>query len=182
MQGERMKKIALGIVALFAAGAARADVVESSPSGFALRQTVQIAAAPDKVYAALVQPAKWWSSSHTFSKSAANMSIDAKAGGCFCEIWKGGSVQHALVVYAQPGVALRLRGPFGPFQGQGVDAALTFSMEAKNGGTEFVMEEVTGGFMQGGMGDWGKKADGMLAEQVARLKQYIETGSPEAAH
>ena len=32
--------------------------------------------------------------------------------------------------------------------------------------------------MAGGFGDWPQKANAMLSEQVARLKKYIETGSP----
>src|SRR4051812_50176148 len=88
--------LAVAVVALLHLLPARAEVVESSPNGFALQRTVHIAAAPDRVYAALIQPAKWWNSEHTFSGSAANLSLDARAGGCFCETWSGGGpARHA---------------------------------------------------------------------------------------
>lgn len=157
-----------------------AAVVDSQPNGFALQQSFHTAAPPDKVYDALIHPALWWSSAHTFSQSAANLSIDARGGGCFCEkLANGGSVQHAVVVDAEPGEMLRLRGPLGPFQGQGVDSALTFTLKAKDGGTDLTMDNIVGGYMKGGFGDWGAKADGMLSEQMTRLKAYLETGKPD---
>jgi uncharacterized protein YndB with AHSA1/START domain len=170
----------LALALICPAGAA---VVESAANGFAIEQTVHVAAAPDKVYALLIRPALWWSSAHTFSQSAANLSIDARAGGCFCEkLANGGSVQHAVVVDADPGASLRLRGPLGPFQGQGVDSAITFSLTAAGGGTDLVLDNNVGGFMKGGFGEWPARADAMLAEQMARLKAYLETGSPEPKH
>lgn len=159
---------------------AAAKVIESSASGFAIEQTVEIKATPEQVYAALTQPALWWSSSHTFSGDAKNLTLDAKAGGCFCErLPDDGSVQHAVVVTAMPRKALVMRGPLGPFQAQGVDSAISFSLEAKGEGTQLVLGNVVGGYMKGGFGEWGARADGMLAEQMVRLKAYLETGKPE---
>jgi uncharacterized protein YndB with AHSA1/START domain len=160
--------------------AAHAAVVDNTPTGFEIEQTVHIAAPPDAVYAALIVPAKWWSSQHTFSGNASNLKLDAKGGGCFCENWPDGSVQHATVVDAEPGKVLRLRGPLGPFQGQGVDSALTFSLKAEGEGTELMLINSVGGYMKGGFGKWPALADVMLAEQMFRLKQFVETGSPKS--
>jgi uncharacterized protein YndB with AHSA1/START domain len=157
-----------------------AAVTDSGPNGFSIEQTVHIAAPPDKVYDALIRPAAWWDSGHTFSGSAANLTLDARAAGCFCEkMPNGGSVEHAQVVVAAPGETLRLRGPLGPFQGQGVDGALTFSLKAGGDGTDLVLDNILGGYMKGGFGEWPQRADAMLAQQVARLKAYVETGTPE---
>jgi len=180
-----MQRIFHAAIGLFIAAAlscpVRAAVVESTPSGFAIEQSVHIAAPPAKVYDALVRPAKWWDSAHTFSGSASNLSMEPHAGGCFCEaLPNGGSVQHARVVFAAPGDTLRLRGPLGPFQGQGVDGALTFSLKAEGDGTALSLSNNIGGFIKGGFGDWPARADAMLAGQVARLKRYVETGSPDA--
>jgi uncharacterized protein YndB with AHSA1/START domain len=159
--------------------AANAAVVDTAPAGFDIQQTVHIAASPAKVYAALIVPAKWWNSAHTFSQSAANLSLSAKAGGCFCEKWVQGSVEHATVVDAEPGKVLRLRGALGPFQGSGVASALTFTLKKAEGGTDVILDNSIGGYMKGGFGNWPTLADVMLAEQMARLKKYMETGSPE---
>jgi uncharacterized protein YndB with AHSA1/START domain len=158
---------------------ARAEVVEAGPGGFALQRTIHVAATPERVYAALVLPARWWNSEHTFSGSAANLSLDARAGGCFCEFWSGGSVQHLVVVSAMPGKLLRMRGALGPFQSQGVDGALTFTIKAAGDGADLTMDNMIGGFMKGGPAKWPTLADSMLAEQMIRLKRYIEIGSPE---
>jgi len=167
------------IAALVLASPTYAAVVSVGPSGFELKQTVHIAASPDKVYAALIQPKLWWDSGHTFSGSAANLIIDARAGGCFCEaLPNGGSVQHEVVVDADPGQALVMRGALGPFQDRGVDGALAFRLTPAGGGTDLVMTNDLGGYMSEGLADWAPRADAMLADQMARLKAYIETGKP----
>jgi uncharacterized protein YndB with AHSA1/START domain len=161
---------------------AHAAIVDQQPNGFAIEETAHIAATPDAVYAALIHPEKWWNSSHTFSRNAANLSLDAKAGGCLCETLPGGgSVQHLTVVYADPArTTLRLRGPMGPFQGLGVDGALTFSLKAENGGTALTLDNNYGGYIKGGWGQWPAAADGMLTDLVAHLKTYAETGKAMA--
>lgn len=167
------------IAALLFPAFAYADITDSSPSGFQLRVAVHIAATPDKVYAALIAPAKWWSPAHTYSKSAANLSIDAKAGGCFCEkLPEGGSVEHLTVASVFPGKLLRLRGALGPFQGHGVDGAMTWELNAANGETDLVVTYDLGGHIKGGFGDWPAAANGMVTEQVGRLKKFVESGTP----
>ncbi len=163
---------------LLIAAPASAAVVESTPNGFAIEQTVSIAAPVEKVYATLIQPALWWNPQHTFSGSAKNLTLDTRAGGCFCETWSGGAVEHSRVVYLVPNATLRLRGVLGPFQGQGVDGALTFSLTSDQGGTKLVLQNILGGFMKGGFGPWPERADAMLADQLGRLTHYVETGAP----
>ena len=64
----------------------------------------------------------WWDSSHTFSGNAENLSIDDKAGGCFCEnLENGGSVRHLEVVFVDPGKTLRMIGGLGPLSSDGGD-------------------------------------------------------------
>src|SRR5277367_1894554 len=79
---------------------AAAEVINVATNGFEVRETVHVAAAPDKAYAALLLPARWWGSDHTFSGNAANLTLDARAGGCWCEsLPDGGSAEHLRVVY-----------------------------------------------------------------------------------
>ncbi|HEX7915316.1 MAG TPA: hypothetical protein VF497_06160, partial [Rudaea sp.] len=74
-------------------------------------------AAPDRAYAAITGVARWWDSNHTYSGNASNLSLDARAGGCWCEqLADGGSVQHMTVLTAMPGRMLRLSGGLGPLQ------------------------------------------------------------------
>jgi uncharacterized protein YndB with AHSA1/START domain len=170
------------LVSVFAASyPAGAAVVDVAPNGFTVRVSAHIAAKPTSVYAALITPARWWSSDHTFSGDAAHLSLDAKAGGCWCEkLPGGGSVSHLTVVYADPGKVLRLRGALGPFLGYAVDGAMTWSLKAGGDGTDLSLEYTLGGYIKDGFQPLSKAADGVLGDQVARLKRLIEGGSPDA--
>ncbi|SRR5581483_9165774 len=158
-----------------AAGEQPSHVSDLAANGFTLKINTHLSAAPGKVYAALVQPANWWSSEHTYSGDARNLQLDARAGGCWCEtLPNGGSVLHLTVVYVNPGKALRLRGALGPFQGMGVDGALTWTLTAADGGTDLSTVYVLGGYNKDGFAEISKAADSVLAEQVARLKKLVE--------
>ncbi len=171
-----LPNLACAALVLMSAAPADAAVTETGASGFAIREAAHIAATPDAVYAALIHPKSWWNKAHTFSGDAANLSMEARAGGCFCETWGDASVRHATVVFVQPGKALRLRGPFGPFQGEGVAAAMTFTLKPADGGTDLVLDDVVGGYMRGGFAKWPEAADAMLGDLVAHLKAYAEAG------
>jgi uncharacterized protein YndB with AHSA1/START domain len=170
-----VRMLSAGVLVL-SAGQAIAGVDDVGRSGFQITEHVQISAPPDRVYAALIQPAKWWSSDHTFSHNAANLTLEAKAGGCWCETMPdGGSVQHMVVVFAEPGKALRLRGALGPMQGMAVDGALTFAMNADGPTTDVQMTYAVGGYAKGGFSDLAAAVDHVMGEQLASLKQAIET-------
>ena len=176
-----MRPVALaGALALACWLPAGAAVVSSAENGCVVTETVHIAAAPSQVYELILQPAKWWNPQHTFSHDAANLSLEARAGGCFCEkASDGSSVQHLVVVRVAPGKLLTLRGALGPFQAQAVDGALTWSLQpASNGQTDLTLTYVLGGYLSlpGGFARWAKAADDMLAEQVGRLQKVAEGG------
>ncbi len=159
----------------FCAARAAAEVISVASNGFEVRDTVHVAAAADKAYAALLQPARWWSSDHTFSRSAANLVLDAHAGGCWCEnLPDEGSVEHLRVVYAAPGKALRLRGALGPLQGMGVDGALTWSFKSSAHGTDISVTYAVGGYSKDGFDELSKVVDRVLDEQIERLKKLID--------
>lgn len=98
-----IKPLAPLFLVLAVAGPAAAEVKSVTPNGFEVASIATIAAPADRVYAALGEVGRWWDPSHTFSRDAANLSMELRAGGCFCERLKdGGSVQHLQVVYAAP--------------------------------------------------------------------------------
>lgn len=158
-----------------------AEITDSAPNEFVVRETAHVPATADKVYATLIAPQHWWSKLHTFSGDAANLTLDAKAGGCWCETLPGGgSTLHMTVVYAVPGKVLRLRGAMGPFQAVPVESVMTWTLQPANGGTDIVLEGAYGGYMKGGLDKLAPIVDRVFAEQLARLKSFIETGSPES--
>lgn len=164
---------------LVTAGAAQAEVKAVTPQGFEVVETATVKAAPDKVYAAIVRVQDWWNSAHTFSGSAANLSIEPKVGGCFCEKLPGGGVEHLRVVFVKPNATLRLRGALGPLQGEGVDGAMTWSLAPDGaGGTKLSLSYIVGGYFRKGADSWAAPVDQVLNEQFARLVRYSETGKP----
>jgi len=164
---------------LATAAPAAAEVKSATPNGFEVATTVTIAGPADLVYGALGEVGRWWSSSHTFSRDAANLSIELRAGGCFCERLKdGGSVQHLQVVYAAPGAGLRLRGALGPLQMEGVDGTLSWALKPGEGGTDVTQSYVVGGYIRSGMEQWAPRVDRVLDEQLQRLKSFVEGKPP----
>ena len=162
---------------LTAATSSQAEVVDAQPNGFEVKRVAVLNAPADKVYAALAQPSQWWSKDHTWSGSAANLSLAPMAGGCFCEkLPNGGSVMHMTVVYAQPGQGLRLFGALGPLQMSGAAGHLGWSLAEKDGKTTLTQTYDVGGYMKGGLDKIAPVVDGVLNEQFDRLKAYVETG------
>lgn len=168
--------IAAAALTLLAAGAARAEVTDAQSNGFEIRHQVAVAAPAGAVWAVLVQPAKWWSSAHTWSGSAANLSLGAASGGCFCErLPNGGSVLHMTTVYAAPGQKLVLSGALGPMQSSGASGALTLLLAEKDGGTTVTVTYDVGGYLKGGLDKIAGGVDAVIGEQVQRLKAAAET-------
>jgi len=166
------------VLALAVTGPALAEVKSATPNGFEVASIVTIAAPADRVYSAFGEIGHRWSSSHTFSRDAANLSLELRAGGCFCERLKdGGSVQHLQVVYAAPGQGLRLRGALGPLQMEGVDGTLAWTLKPAEGGTSVTQSYVVGGYIRSGMEQWVPRVDRVLDEQLQRLKNFVE-GKP----
>jgi len=166
--------------AIIAADGAQAAVLDGDAGGFALRETAEIAAPPEAVWATLVAPSKWWSPEHSYSHAAANFTLDPHAGGCWCEtLPEGGSVEHMHVVFVAPGKTLRLTGGLGPFQAF-ADGALTITLAAVTAGTQVTFDYVLFGYRKDGLAALAPAADRVLGEQVSRLKSQIETGSPES--
>lgn len=180
----RIMHVMLGFIVAsgLACGAAHAAVDSIGPNGFSLSHTVHVAAPPGKVYAAFTHPSHWWSADHSYSHDAANFTLEARAGGCWCEtIPGGGSVQHMMVVMVMPEKEIRLRGALGPFQALGVDGAWTVSFKpAADGGTDVTGAYNLGGYSKDGFAMLSQAGDHVLAGQLARLKAFAETGSPEA--
>jgi uncharacterized protein YndB with AHSA1/START domain len=173
-------KLWISIAALtLAATTARAEVIDAVPNGFEVKQEVEIAAPAAKVWATIVQPATWWDSRHTWSGSAANLSLAAASGGCFCErLPNGGSVLHLSTVNAVPNQKLVLFGALGPLQNSGAAGHLAFVLSEIDGKTKLTVTYDVGGYMKGGLDKIAAPVDGVLAQQVTRLKAQVETGKP----
>jgi uncharacterized protein YndB with AHSA1/START domain len=176
-----MSQLGLSLVALFIPALAQAAVGDSSANGFTVKLALTIQAPPQEVYARLVHGiGDWWSSAHTFSSDAHNLSIDDKPMGCFCErLPSGGGVRHMEVINADPGKRLVLSGALGPLQSMAATGSLTIQLAPEGGGTKLAVTYAVSGYLPAGMNTWAATVDAVLTEQFTRLKSLVETGNPE---
>ena len=171
------------ILTLAAACFANAEIVESGAGGFTVRTTLQVNALPEDVYRKLVHDiGEWWNPKHTFSGDAHNLRIEDRPGGCLCEkLANNGFTRHLELITLVPGKRLVLSGAMGPLQTLSATGTMQFVFTQSGAGTKLDAIYAVAGFLEQGMNSWAIPVDLMLAEQVTRLKSYIETGKPAAS-
>src|SRR6185503_12202946 len=77
---------------------AEADVVTATPGSFELRASQTVPASPERAWNALVRVGDWWNNEHTYSGNGHNMRLDLRPGGCWCERWRDGAIEHGRVL------------------------------------------------------------------------------------
>lgn len=159
------------------------EVTAAAPTGFLVKRELAVAAPSAKVFSTLIEIGRWWNPEHTFSGDAHNLTVDLKAGGCFCErLANGGSVRHLEVAFYEPGRVLRMTGALGPLQANGLAGSLTLTVrETTPGNSAIAMSYSVGGFTADGVDKMAAPVDFMLGEQLTRLKSLIETGDTAPA-
>jgi uncharacterized protein YndB with AHSA1/START domain len=167
------------LVSLLWTTSAGADIVQTSPGltefSFQLHVTPNAAGA----YAAATHPEKWWSGDHSYSGSAANMSLEPVAGGCWCErLPAGGSVQHMRVLAAIPGKLLRLTGGLGPLQEQPLTTVMTWSFKDDPAGGSVIDFKYRISGATDLPATWPQAVNGVLSEQLQRLQHLLNQGAP----
>jgi uncharacterized protein YndB with AHSA1/START domain len=157
-----------------------AETSNVSATGFTSTFREEVKATPDEVWKTIVQLPRWWSDAHTYSGKASNLSLDAVAGGCWCERWGDGhSVQHGQVVLVQPGRVIRFNASLGPLQELAVNGVLTIVTSAQDGKTFLRMTYRVAGNADAGLDKLATVVDQVIGAQYRRLKSLAETGKPE---
>ena len=154
-----------------------ADVLEASENGFRLKFQYDLSAPPERAYQALIDLGTWWDPDHTYSGKAENLSLDLTAGGCLCEVWDNGAVEHLRLVYFQDNKHLRFRGGLGPLQGLAVSGAMDFVIEPIPGGSRLTFTYQVAGVVP--LKDWAKPVDGVWR---GHLERYAALFSPDRQH
>jgi len=102
--------------------------------GFALDYRIELAAPPERVFAALTSEiGRWWP--HTWRADAQAVVLEPQLGGRFMELWDdagAGVVYGHVEVYAPPHT-LRIRGSVG--MNLAVNVMWTITLEERNGTT-----------------------------------------------
>jgi len=131
------------------------------------------------VYRRFIRVGDWWASDHTYSGNSHNLTLEEKPMGCWCEkLPNGGSVKHMEVLFLMPGKRIVLGGGLGPLQSLGVTGSMTIELSAANGGTKMDVSYAVSGYMPAGLDKLAAPVNGVLTEQLTRLKNYAEHGDP----
>ncbi len=118
----------IGIAAAVFALPAFAEVKTAAADALVLTFRAPAEMSRDTAWTRLTKPALWWSSDHTYSGAASNISLELKPGGCWCEVWPGGAVEHGHVLAVVPSQLLRLDAAFGPLQELAVKGVLSIEI------------------------------------------------------
>jgi uncharacterized protein YndB with AHSA1/START domain len=164
---------------LWPCGLAFAAVKQSSPSAMVVELDQQVKVEAGDLYRAIARVDHWWSSQHTFSGSAGNLSLEPRAGGCFCERWNDGSVEHGRVIQTQRDRLLRLQSTLGPLMEMGVSGVLTFELAPQGKATALKVTYRVSGDPSHDLAKLAPVVDRVLAEQIQRLVKFAETGKTE---
>jgi hypothetical protein len=174
---------AVAALVLLSAAPAVAEVTGGGPDRFVSRHEVVVKASPKEVWLALISPSGWWTSEHTWSGEAANLTLTPQAGGCFCEkipevdepgrFTLEGSVEHMRVIQAYPERALRMQGALGPLQSEPVTGILTIAISEVEQGTRIVWEYNVGGAMRYELPVIARAVDGVMGLQINALAKGL---------
>ncbi|WP_374602535.1 SRPBCC family protein [Arenimonas sp.] len=170
-----MRLPAIALLVCLLPWTAAAGVKDSRPEGFTLENSASVPASADETWEALVNHVgRWWPADHTWWGESGNLSIEARAGGCFCERDGDRQARHLEVVFVDPGKTLRLAGGLGPLQGMGLDGTLEFRLAAADeGGTRITLWYRVGGYSPDDLSQFAPVVDRVQAQQLDGLVQFL---------
>lgn len=169
---------ALGFLLIAAPrGEVVAAVAQSSESGFELEFTAVTSATPQVAFATLVDVTQWWDPAHTYGGEAEGLTLTLAPGGCLCEQFQGGQVEHMRVVYLKLGEAMRWLGGMGPLQALPVTGVMDWSVEPREGGSRLTLRYRVGGLFgeSPSVTEWADIVDGVLQGQFDRLTNEVKS-------
>ena len=154
---------------------AHAAIIDATPGGFTLENTIVVPTDAETAWRALVDDVgRWWPRDHTWWGAASALSIEAQAGGCFCERNGAQQALHMLVTFVDPGKLLRMTGGLGPLQGMGLHGALEFRFAAaEGGGTTITLFYRAGGYTPDDLSQFAPVVDQVQAQQLGALGQFL---------
>lgn len=153
---------------------AGAAVKDARAGGFTVENTEVVPVGADAAWKALVEDVdRWWPKDHSWWGTGSKLSIDARAGGCFCELAGTRQAQHMAVVFVDPGKTLRMTGGLGPLQGMGLSGALEFRLTPEGDGTRITMFYRAGGYTPDDLSKFAPVVDKVQAQQLRGLADFL---------
>jgi uncharacterized protein YndB with AHSA1/START domain len=175
---QRSLVVTIVVLVLATTAMASAAVEDARPSGFTVENAVRVPVPPLQAWKALVNDVdRWWPKDHTWWGAESVLSIDPRAGGCFCERKGEQQAQHLMVVFVDPGKLLRLTGGLGPLQGMGLTGVLEFRLApAEGGGTTITLYYRAGGYSPDDLSQLAPVVDRVQAGQLGGLATLLGGG------
>lgn len=163
-------------LAMTVAPPVQAEVKDSAPDGFTIENSRTVPVDPLTAWNALVNDVGlWWPKDHTWWGDAGKLSIQARAGGCFCEINGERQAWHMTVVFIDPERTLRMTGGLGPLQGMGLDGALEWRFEKVDAGTKITLWYRAGGYTPDDLQKFVPVVDKVQGIQLDGLADYLRS-------
>ena len=154
-----------------------ADVIDSGTNGFIIESSRQVNASPEQAYQQFLAVNQWWDGSHSWFGSAENFSIEARAGGCFCELKGQQQVEHMRVSFVNPNKEIRMLGGLGPLQAMGVSGAMTWTFIQSEQGSKVTHRYVVSGYYPDGLDKLASIVDQVQTGQLERLAALLNAQS-----
>lgn len=171
--------LAFALLASLAAPWASAAVVDATASGFTLENSREVPVDAGTAWKALVEDVdRWWPKDHTWWGNESTLSIDPRAGGCFCErVRKAGDgreAQHLTVTFVEPGKLMRMIGGLGPLQGMGLHGVLEWRIVATGeSATRITLWYRAGGYAPDDLSKLAPVVDRVQAAQLGALADFL---------
>jgi hypothetical protein len=171
----REKLLALiAMVVALASGNARAEILDSAANGFTVENSQTVPVDAQTAWDALVNDVgHWWPKDHTWWGDAGKLSIQPRAGGCFCEIDGAHQAAHMTVTFVDPGHTLRMTGGLGPLQGMGLYGAMEWRLSKVEGGTKITLWYRAGGYTPDDLRKFAPVVDRVQSQQLGGLAGYL---------
>ena len=168
--------LAIALAAL--AAPASAEVLHSGPNSFEIEHVTPLVVPPAQAWAALYAIGGWWNKEHTYSGASRNLSLQLRAGGCFCERIPedGGGVEHMRVAYVVPGKRLVMTGGLGPLLYEATSGVMDIQIESTGSGSKVTMNYRATGFHKNDAAKTAPLVDKVLGDQMKRLRAFAAGG------
>lgn len=173
LQGYRNAWLMAVALVVLPPGSVQAEVIHKAKSSFSIRFEEVIARDNAAVFKALGQLPEWWSSDHTYSGSAGNLSMELLAGGCFCERWDDSSVEHLRVIFALQDREVRLTGGLGPLQSLPVNGLMQWRITPAESGSILTWEYQVWGAPGTNLEALAAPVEQVLGEQLRGLTEFL---------
>jgi len=170
-----MKKVLFALLIIGLSGSAVAEVVHVDSTGFVLENRFEVTHSAEQIWRALVNDVDaWWPKDHSWFGPDARFSIDARAGGCFCEYSGENQVEHMRIAVVVPGKLLRMRGALGPLQEMGMHGTLDWRIKDAGERRVVSVKNIVNGIAPDGLDKLAEVVDQVERQQLGSLVEYLK--------